>query len=90
MLRAIASGTPTAGIIMRFQDRAASLVMIPLRGPGSEQYSEKALRTVATILQDVWFALLVGWMGGLHKEPSVIRQMSTTAELLLRGLEKDK
>jgi hypothetical protein len=63
--------------------------MYALRGAGSEGYSEKSLRSVATILQDVWFALLVGWMGGLHKEATIIRQMSTTAELLLRGLEKD-
>ncbi len=89
VLRAVASGTPAAGIVLRFQDRAASLVMIALRGPGTEQYSEKQLRTVATILQDVWFALLVGWNGGLYREPAVIKQMSTTAELLLRGLEND-
>ncbi len=90
VLRAVASGTPTAAIVLRFQDRAASLVMIALRGPGSEHYSEKSLRTVATILQDVWFALLVGWMGGMYREPAIMKQMSTTAELLLRGLEKDK
>lgn len=90
VLRAVVSGTPASTVVLRFQDRTASLVMISLRGPGTEHYSEKSLRTVAIILQDVWFAMLVGWMGGLYKEPAIIKQMATTAELLLRGLEKDQ
>lgn len=90
VLRAVASGTPASAVVLRFQDRTTSLVMISLRGTGAEAYSEKSLRTVASILQDVWFALLVGWMGGLHKELAIAQQMTTAAELLLRGLEKDR
>lgn len=90
VLRAITSGTPASALVLRFQDRAASLVLIALRGSGSEGFSDKQLREVATVLQDVWFALLVGWMCGMHKEPTILRQMNTTAGLLIRALESDR
>ena len=90
VLRAVASGTPASAVVLRFQDRTTSLVLIALRGPGAERFSEKSLRTVATILQDVWFSMLVGWMGGLHKEGAIAQEIATAAELLMRGLEKDR
>lgn len=88
VLRAVASGEPASAVVLGFQDRASSFVTVALQGDGAEGLPEKQLKVVAGILQDVWFASLVGWMGGLHKESVVTRQVGAAARLLVRGLRE--
>ena len=51
-----------------------------LRGPEQD---------VAELLQQVWFALLVGWAGGLHSQAEIVEKVRTAAEILLRGAGLD-
>jgi hypothetical protein len=44
--------------------------------------SEHEVR-VCAVLQQVWFAALIGWMSGLHKQSEVVAQVRSAAELLL-------
>ena len=41
------------------------------------------------MLQQIWFAGLVGWMGGLINRPMVIEQLRIALSLVARGLEKE-
>ena len=40
-------------------------------------------RTIASILQNVWFASFVGWAGGLHDVPQVLADTDKATQLLL-------
>ncbi len=44
---------------------------------------------MAFIMQQQWFAALVGWMGGLINRAMVIDQLRLTLAVVLRGLAKD-
>jgi len=39
------------------------------------------------MLQQIWFAALVGWASGLHDEMRIVEYVGTAAELMLKGLE---
>ena len=41
-------------------------------------------RHVASMLQDIWFAKLVGWSGGLQSVDSVVEDMREASEWLLK------
>ena len=43
-------------------------------------------KTVSYLLQNMWFASLVGWSSGLHSRKAVVDQMRVAAELLLKGM----
>ena len=45
---------------------------------------------VAFIMQQQWFAGLVGWMGGLITRQMVIDQLRITLSIVMRGLEKER
>ena len=62
-----------------------------LRDGGPESLSEEApsqdeLR-VALLLQQIWFASMVGWSAKLHGKARVVEQVREAAELLLAGAE---
>jgi len=81
LLRAVASGEPeTTEKVAAFHLRMGRLVLDALRGDGPET---ERLRSAAVILQQVWFASLVGWTGGLHGPKTVIAQVDDAATLLL-------
>jgi len=83
LLRAVAAGEPETTVkVAAFHLRMGRLVLDALRGEGPE--SER-LRNVAIILQQVWFASLVGWTGGLHDPKAVLAQVDDAAALLLEG-----
>lgn len=42
---------------------------------------------VSFILQQIWFASLVGWASGLHDEAMVVEYVETAAKLLLKGMQ---
>ncbi|NRA02176.1 MAG: TetR family transcriptional regulator [Myxococcales bacterium] len=89
VLRAAASGDPgLAERVERFHRRSTQWVVAALRG---ESFSELRgpEQDVAELLQQVWFALLVGWAGGLHSQAEIVEKVRTAAEILLRGAGLD-
>ena len=52
--------------------------------PDVDEPSEKEF-TVAHLLQQIWFAALVGWAGGLSDKNDVVEHVRFAADLILRG-----
>ena len=81
LLRAVSAGEPeTKEKVAAFHLRVSRLVLDALRGP--EPATER-LEAAAAILQQVWFASLVGWTGGLHDAKTVLAHVDDAAALLL-------
>lgn len=82
-----------AGPVYAQEEEVGRIIVAALRGvtprdveAGSVTESE---RTVSFVLRQVWFAGLVGWSANLYSQPEVVRQVTTTARLLLSGLEAE-
>ena len=90
LVRAIASGAPelTQGKVEGFHRRMGVLITQALRGDptGAVEPTDRE-RDLASVLQLVWWASLVGWAGRLHGQATVVDQTRTAAELLLVGGE---
>jgi AcrR family transcriptional regulator len=91
VLRALTSGDPElTAKIARFHDRMTDLITTSMRGTGGKNelstLPEPSQQLLARILQQVWFAALVGWMGRLHSRASVIDQIKLSMDILLRGI----
>jgi len=89
ILRAVASGDPeVAQRVANFHGSMTSMITAAMRGEGVESGAEvsELERTVSFLLQNMWFASLVGWSSGLHSRKAVADQMRVAAELLLRGM----
>jgi AcrR family transcriptional regulator len=81
LLRAVSAGEPETTVkVAAFHLRMGKLVLDALSGGGA---SDERLRNAAIILQQVWFASLVGWTGGLHDPKTVLAQVDEAAGLLL-------
>ena len=82
VIRALATGNPemheaTSG----FHDGNTALIAESIVGGGAE-ITERDQK-VASILQNVWFASLVGWAGGLFDDAGVAERVGLAAEQLL-------
>lgn len=95
VLRAMASGVPEiAGNVTRYQERMTGLTIAAMRGVGRLGYADatsdpptEAESQLALMLQQMWFASLVGWSAGLHGTAKVVEQMELAAKLLLAGMK---
>jgi TetR/AcrR family transcriptional regulator, cholesterol catabolism regulator len=101
VLRAVASGdADLAGTVMSFRGRMTGLIIAALRGVGRLGYKEATVtppskdeELVAFLLEEVWFASLVGWSAKTNTQTQVVEYTRSAADLLLRGLasrDKDK
>jgi AcrR family transcriptional regulator len=85
ILRAAASGDPDlAKKVARFHSDVTAMVIQALRGStdpdlACTEFEEK----ITWVLQQVWFAALVGWSGGLHGQATVVDRVSMATDLLL-------
>jgi AcrR family transcriptional regulator len=91
MLRAVASGEPElAGRIAVYRGRIAGIIIAALRGPDEPDSvakpPSKTEATLANMLQQFWFAALVGWSAALISEKEVSEQTKLAAKLLIRGI----
>jgi len=91
VLRAVASGEPSvAGNVVAYYGRMTGLVIGAMRGTGrllsTPAVSQDEI-SLAMILQQIWFAALVGWSAGLQGPKGVREQMYTAIDLLLRGID---
>ena len=90
LVRSLASGDPNiTERVASFHALITALVMAAIRGeaPADEAVwggeVDERERTIASILQNVWFASFVGWAGGLHDGPQLLEDVDKTAALLL-------
>jgi len=86
-LRAMTSGEPeVASTVSRFHERMTLLITAAIRGPGGDGElappPSPRERSVALLLEHVWFSCLVGWAGGLQSQPAIVVQMHDAATLL--------
>jgi AcrR family transcriptional regulator len=84
ILRASASCQPElAEKVARFHGRVMAMIAAALRGTdghnGRNGYDER----IGSVLEQVWFAALVGWGGGLHDQGAVIEHVRTAAALMI-------
>jgi AcrR family transcriptional regulator len=90
LLRSLASGdADTAHKVAAFHLRMTRLIVAALRGERPDLNAKltvsagsKYERDVAFMLQNVWFASLVGWAGGLHPAGDVAEHVRTAAALM--------
>jgi AcrR family transcriptional regulator len=85
VLRAASSDDPElAGKIRRFHVVSCNMLIAALRGdPAATLADAGELEVrVCTALQQVWFAAMIGWMSGLHKQAEVVEQVRNAASLI--------
>jgi hypothetical protein len=67
------------------------LIIATMRGVGRLSFGDVATedeQTLALLLQQNWFASLIGWSAGLHSQTDVIEHVRMAVRLYLKGLEK--
>jgi AcrR family transcriptional regulator len=95
VVRAVASGQPeVARNVVAYQGRMNGLVIASMRGVPRLSYGDAAAappsekeQAMAMLLQQNWFASLVGWSAGLHSQTDVIEHVRLAARLYLKALD---
>ncbi len=89
MLRTVASGVPELSEkVTRYHGRMTEVILAASRGEWSESPPSDDEQMMAHLLQNVWFATLVGWTGGLHDQQVVITTVQRATHLLLLGMQR--
>jgi AcrR family transcriptional regulator len=89
VIRAMASGEPeVAANVVAYQSQLYRMIVLALRGPShpspeGEPTAEEL--EIALLLQQIWFAALVGWSAKLHGMSRAVEQVEQAARLLLAG-----
>lgn len=91
VLKAMTSGEEVATKVVAHQIKITRMIVAALRGasprrPSNDEPSLDEVK-VAMLLQQIWFAALVGWSARLHGQARVVEQVKEAAELLIAGLE---
>jgi AcrR family transcriptional regulator len=94
VLRAMASGEEgVAATVASYQGRITGLIIASMRGVGRLSFTDASENPVsdkevklAILLQQLWFASLVGWSAGLVGQNDVIEQIKDSAAILSRGM----
>jgi TetR/AcrR family transcriptional regulator, cholesterol catabolism regulator len=97
VLRAMASGQPeVARHVVAYQGRMNGLIIATIRGMGRLSYADTVSQppteneqTIALLLQQNWFASLIGWSAGLHSQTAIIDHVRTALGLYLKGMGWD-
>lgn len=87
VIRAVATGDPElTQKVAAFHTLMEEMITAALRGETSARAGAPTdeERSLAFVLQQVWFASLIGWASGLHGRPVIVEQVRTAAGLLLR------
>lgn len=92
LVRSLASGDPNiTERVASFHALITALVMAAIRGEAPGAFAEwggtvdEDERTIASILQNVWFSSFVGWAGGLHDVDQVLADTEKATQLLFEG-----
>lgn len=90
LVRSVATGEPElTQKVAAFHTLMEDLITSALRGePFSASASPtKKERRIGFVLQQVWFASLIGWSSGLHTQSAIVEQTAAAAELLVAGAD---
>ncbi len=98
LLKAVSSGDPELTqkmaayhariermLVMALRDE----VMLDAEGNLAVLASGSGEGQTAETLNQVWYALLMGWAGGVHGQSSMLEKMRSSAELILRGSARE-
>jgi AcrR family transcriptional regulator len=89
IIRAMCSCEPeVAGNVVAYQTHVNGMILTALRGSqqaGRDQLSDETAFQLALILQQLWFAAMIGWSAGLYSKEDVSLQVRHAAQLLLAG-----
>ena len=89
VLRAVSSGDPElTQKVAQFQSLVAGLINQAIAGGKDVNHPLADDGDFALLLQRIWFASLVGWMGGLHDTQEVAAQMRYAIERLIPAQEE--
>jgi len=86
LVRAVATGEPElAQKVAAFHTQVEELITASLRGtpPSAGSSPTPRERQLALVLQQVWFASLIGWSAGLFGQSGIVDQTRAAAGLLL-------
>ena len=87
VIRAVASGEPEmADKVLRFHAQMATLIVTAINPADKPALPDAQASLLAQMLQHIWFAGLVGWMGGLHEPEEAVRQVRQAAHLMIAGM----
>lgn len=87
MLRTVASGVPDlVQRVSRYRHSVQELILGTWLGVDASREATEQEQQIASLLQDVWFAALVGWTGGLHGIEHVNAQVRSAIDLVSPGL----
>ena len=88
MLRTVASGEPELSEkVSRYHGQMTEIILQVYRGTAGDAFPTEEEQILAHLLQNVWFAALVGWTGGLHAPEVAVEHVHNAVHLLLKGLE---
>ena len=93
LIRAVSSGEPgLAQEMASYHQRVQRMLVMALRGEVSSREGElldpdstARERQRAETLEQCWFALLVGWSGGVNDQAEVLKRTQASAQLILEG-----
>ncbi len=98
LLKAVSSGDPELTQKMAaYHARIERMIVMALRdevildaeGNLAVLASGSGEGQTAETLNQVWYALLMGWAGGVHGQSSMLEKMRSSAELILRGSARE-
>ncbi len=92
VVRAMASGVPEiAGKVAAYQARITGLIIAAMRGVGRLTFTDAKTSPpsadetkLALIMQQLWFANLVGWSAGLFGQGEIVTHLEEAGALLFR------
>ena len=93
LIRAVSSGEPgLAQDMASYHQHIERMLVMALRGEVSSEGGElldpdpsPQERQQSETLEQCWFALLVGWSGGVNDQAEVLKRTRASAELILEG-----
>jgi len=93
MLKAAAAGEPAlARKVGLFHDMTRRMIVGALRGkpflPGDETMTERE-RLLGDVLNQIWFAVMIGWAGGLETQVSIHDRMRASVELIVNETKRE-
>jgi len=73
--------------VTRYHSDMTDVILRVMRGGEEplEDISKQDEARIAHLLQDIWFAALVGWTGGLQESGDVAKELKEATRLLLAG-----